>query len=144
MAIITRTIENGDAKAVSMLSEQLCYAISKHDTAAQILQIKNSANDIAYVAVDGTVVIGWIHLFYALRLESQPFCEVAGLVVDEQYRGKGVGKLLLEKAEDWSMQRNCKRLVVRSNAKRNEAHQFYINQGFKEIKQQKVFELTLV
>jgi len=141
MAFTTRTIENGDVKAISMLSEQLGYIATEHDTAAQILQINSSENDVAYVAMDAGRIIGWIHVFYALRIESQPFCEVGGLVVDEQYRGKGVGKILVEKAIQWSDRKNCKRLVVRSNAKRNEAHQFYIKLGFKEIKQQKVFEL---
>jgi GNAT superfamily N-acetyltransferase len=144
MDIIIRVIENEDAKAVAALSEQLGYAISTEDTAVQISMINKSETDAAYVAVDGKVVIGWIHIFYALRLESQAFCEVAGLVVDKHCRGIGIGNMLLKKAIDWGNSKTCKRLVVRSNAKRNDAHKFYANLGFKEIKQQKVFELPLI
>ena len=32
-----------------------------------------------------------------IMIEVMPHCEINGLVVDEQYRGKGVGKLLIEK-----------------------------------------------
>ena len=124
MTITTRTIEERDAKAVSVLSGQLGYLISVEDAAIRIALIRRSENDAAYVAVDGEKVIAWIHVFYTLRVESEAYCEVGGLVTDEQYRGRGVGKMLLEKVKQWTKEKNCKQLRVRSNAKRSDAHQF--------------------
>jgi len=143
MAITPRNIAEADAKAVSVLSEQLGYPISEEETARRIALIRNSENDVAYVAVDDEKVIAWIHIFYTLRIECEQYCEVGGLVTNEQYRGRGVGKILLEKAREWCKTKGCKRLVVRSNTKRIDAHQFYQKQGFREIKQQKFFELTI-
>jgi GNAT superfamily N-acetyltransferase len=144
MDIRIREMNDADAKTVCVLSKQLGYAVPEENTVAQILLINNSSNDAAYVAVHDNEVIAWIHIFLALHLKLQPFCEVAALVVEERYRGKGVGKILLEKAVEWTNGKNCKRLMIRSNVRRKEAHQFYLNIGFKEIKQQKIFELTLI
>jgi len=133
-----------DADAIAMLSGQLGYSISAEETAKSITAISNSNNDVVYIAVDGSKVIGWIHLFYTLRLESAAYCEIGGLVVDEAYRGKGVGRMLIEHAKPWCKTKNCNKLRVRSNTKRNAAHAFYERADFKEIKLQKVFEIKLV
>ncbi len=34
-------------------------------------------------------VIGWIHVFIAVRIESETFAEIGGLVVNENIRGYG-------------------------------------------------------
>ena len=143
MAISIRHITGDDVRVVADLSRQLDYTISEEDTLRQIRLITESGGDAGYVAVEDGRVIGWMHVFYALRIESQPFCEVGGLVVDERYRGKGIGKMLVKKAVEWCATKECKRLVVRSNVKRADAHKFYEASGFKEAKEQKVFRLML-
>jgi len=79
----TRKIALTDAFYIAALSDQLGYAMSVENTAKQINAINKSTIDAAYVAVDDSKVIGWIHVFYTVRLESAPFCEIAGLVVGE-------------------------------------------------------------
>ena len=120
----TRKIALTDAFYIAALSDQLGYAMSVENTAKQINAINKSTIDAAYVAVDDSKVIGWIHVFYTVRLESAPFCEIAGLVVGEQYRGKGAGKLLIKEVKKWCSERQCFTLRVRSNIKRTEAHKF--------------------
>jgi GNAT superfamily N-acetyltransferase len=132
-----------DAAAIAMLSAQLGYKISTEKTEKQIAAINSSDNDIAYVAVDDNKITGWIHVFHTLRLECASYCEIGGLVVDEHYRNKGTGKMLIEHVKHWCRDKNCELLKVRSNVKRKEAHIFYEHSGFAEIKQQKVFEIRL-
>jgi GNAT superfamily N-acetyltransferase len=84
-----------------------------------------------------------VHVFYTIRLESGPFCEIGGLVVSKNIQGKGIGKLLVEKARKWAAERNIGKLRVRCNVVRAGAHEFYIKSGFTENKQQKVFECNL-
>ena len=91
----------------------------------------------------GDTVVGWIHVFYSLRLESHSFCEIGGLVVHEDYRGRGIGSMLVGSVKDWCISLDCPTLKVRSNILRVPAHQFYKNLGFQEKKQQKIFELPL-
>jgi GNAT superfamily N-acetyltransferase len=76
-------------------------------------------------------------------LESNPFVEVGGLVVDENYRSKGIGKKLVEQIKQWCVEKHISTLRVRSQVKRKEAHQFYLANGFTEIKEQKVFQINL-
>jgi GNAT superfamily N-acetyltransferase len=65
------------------------------------------------------------------------------VIVDERYRGHGIGKLLIEKVKQWSEETGNKTLRLRCNMTRKEAHLFYQHLGFKEIKEQKVFEMKI-
>jgi GNAT superfamily N-acetyltransferase len=65
------------------------------------------------------------------------------LVVDGNYRGKGVGRALINKVKEWSANKGIVKLRVRCNVKRTETHKFYKNLGFKETKEQKIFELDI-
>jgi GNAT superfamily N-acetyltransferase len=97
----------------------------------------------AFVAIFENNLIGWIGVAEALQIESAPFCEIRGLIVDERYRGRGIGKLLIEKVKQWSKETGNKTLRLRCNMTRKEAHLFYQHLGFKEIKEQKVFEMKV-
>lgn len=96
-----------------------------------------------YVIADDETVIGWIHGFYSLRVESDAFVEIGGLVIDERYRRKGVGKMLVNEVIEWSRRMNIHKIRVRSNAIRTDAHTFYESIGFTETKEQKIFDLNL-
>jgi GNAT superfamily N-acetyltransferase len=141
--IYIRHISVKDAVPVTALSLELGYPMTVSDTIANIGSVDKSICDVAYVAVLDEIVVGWIHVFYTIRLESGPFCEIGGLVVSRNVQGKGVGKMLVEKARKWATERNINRLLVRCNVVRTGAHEFYLKSGFKENKQQKVFECTL-
>ena len=131
-----------DVPGITRLSHQLGYAISEEQTLQNINALLQSDNNKVYVAVDEKV-IGWIGLAYTVSVESPPICLINGLIVDENYRSKGIGKMLIEKAKEWSRNKGVDKLRLRCNAKRTEAHRFYINAGFTEIKQQKVFDISL-
>ncbi len=143
MNITIRSITIDDVPAVTVLSEQLGYNMSIENTALQIAEILNSPNDMACVAVMDNKVVGWIHVFYTLRIECPSYCEIGGLVVDEHHRSTGIGKMLIECIKPWCADKKCSVLKVRSNIKRNDAHRFYMQAGFTEVKQQKVFEIKL-
>ncbi len=143
MNITVRNISVDDAAAVASLSRQLGYNMIITDTARQIADILESTNDVAYVAVTDNNVVGWIHAFYAIRIESHSFCEIGGIVVDEQLRGSGIGKMLIDHIKPWCAIKKCNRLRVRSSVKRSDAHKFYLQAGFTENKEQKVFQLDL-
>jgi GNAT superfamily N-acetyltransferase len=92
------------------------------------------------VAVVENKIVGWIHAFKTVRIETTPFIEIGGLVVDKDFRGKGIGKKLVDVISQWCEHENISSLRVRCNIKRKEAHLFYLGIGFNETKEQKVFE----
>ena len=142
-AIYIRPITENDAKPIAALSKQLGYSLGTEETAENIREVIADKDHAAFIAMIDNQVAGWIHIFKAMRLESKPFTEIGGLVVDENNRGQGIGKLLVEKAREWAKEKHIAKLRVRCNKKRAEAHQFYQAIGFIESKEQKVFETTI-
>lgn len=130
-----------DVPAIARLSQQLGYSITEEQTLQNINALRNNDHQV-YVAVDDKV-IGWMGLAYTISVESPPVCLINGLIVDENYRSKGIGKMFIEKAKEWSIDKGVAGLRLRCNAKRTEAHRFYVNAGFTEMKQQKVFDMSL-
>lgn len=139
-----REISEKDAEAVAKLSTQLGYESNAEQTRLRIAQINNSNENCALVALIDGKVAGWIHGFYTLRVESDPFVEIGGLIVDENYRNLKIGKQLIENVNLWAKKHQVKKLKVRCNIKRTESHRFYEQVGFKENKRQVAFEMELV
>ena len=143
MEIKIRTMNSEDAKAVNLLSRQLGYPLSEEQTLQNIASITQSENHTAFVALYENKIVGWIGAAYSIMIEVMPHCEINGLVIDENNRGKGVGKSLIEKVIQWAKEKGVDNLSLRCNIKRSEAHLFYEHLGFKEIKQQKNFVLDI-
>jgi GNAT superfamily N-acetyltransferase len=98
-----------------------------------------NGDHVIFVLLNEGQVIGWVHGIYSLRVESDPFVEIGGLIIDKDFRRHGLGKLLVDKIIEWSLFRNCHMIRVRCNIIRKEANAFYGSVGFKEIKQQNVY-----
>ncbi len=140
MEIYIRSANIEDSRYITELSDQLGYKAENLQTENRLHEILQLNDHCVFVAEADKKIVGWIHGFYSLRIESDAFFEIAGLVVDGNFRKKGVGKLLVEKIENWAQSINCNQLRVRCNVLRKESHVFYNKIGFSEIKQQKVFE----
>ena len=143
MEIYARQMSSEDSAAVAALSRQLGYPLSSQQVLRNINAVRRSKDHDAFVAIYNSHVVGWIGLAQTILIESLPFCEINGLVIDENHRGKGIGKLLVEKAKQWAKEKGDDTLRLRCNVKRTEAHEFYRHLGFKETKQQTTFILEL-
>jgi GNAT superfamily N-acetyltransferase len=143
MEIQIKSISREHAPGVQRLSEQLGYPLSLVEIENNITEIIPANDHVAFVAVIDKKAVGWVHAFKVLFIESKPFIEIGGLVVDENYRSMGIGKKLIERIKQWCLEKQIATLRVRSQVKRKEAHQFYLNNGFSEIKEQKVFQINL-
>jgi GNAT superfamily N-acetyltransferase len=53
------------------------------------------------------------------------------LVVDEHYRGQGIGKKLISRIEEIAISNQCKQIELDSSFHRKEAHHFYESIGYK-------------
>lgn len=57
-------------------------------------------------------------------------CYIENVVTDKDYRLRGLGKQVIDRALSFAKQQNCYKAVLFSNSKRTEAHKFYKKIGF--------------
>ena len=143
MKIIIREMAADDAKAVNTLSNQLGYPLSIEQTLQNIYAVLESKDHTAFVAEYENKIVGWIGASQAIMIEVMPHCEINGLVIDQDHRGMGIGKLLIDNVKQWAREKNNSKIGLRCNVKRTEAHLFYQHLGFTEIKQQKNFVISI-
>jgi GNAT superfamily N-acetyltransferase len=129
-----------DAPQIAVLCQQLGYPASPDEIQRRLSQIAGEEQHALYVAeAAGGRVLGWTHGYVRHLVEVEPHVEIGGLVVDEDYRGSGIGRLLVEEVEHWAEARGCSTMRLRSNVDRKDAHRFYVNLGYEIVKRQLAF-----
>lgn len=140
LAASVRVATIQDAERLAQLSTQLGYPSSREDVERRLELIERTPDHVVYVAAlaDGSVV-GWLHAYVRRLVESDTSAELGGLVVDEHCRGRGVGRVLMDHAEQWARGKGCTALSLRSNIIRDGAHKFYQDLGYAVLKTQYAF-----
>jgi GNAT superfamily N-acetyltransferase len=83
------------------------------------------------VATLGKHVVGLCGVAARVMIHREaPIGRISPLVVDEKAQGHGIGRMLVEAAEDWCRKRGCKLVEVTSNDRRTAAHAFYRHMGY--------------
>ncbi|MEZ5319123.1 MAG: GNAT family N-acetyltransferase [Vicinamibacterales bacterium] len=139
---VLRRARPDDAPVMAALAGELGYPTAPAAMTARLAIVAARPDEIVLVAqpAPGTPTIaGWIHVFAAVRLESEPYGEVGGLIVSADVRGGGLGHALLAAGEAWARRQGCMDMRVRSNAVRQRAHTFYERCGYRSPKTQRVF-----
>src|SRR5438105_11366073 len=135
-----RAPRTADAEQLCVLNRQLGYATEIEELVSRINRLSELREHFVAVAeVDGTVV-GWVQAEHRFSMESGDKAELVGLIVDAAARRSGVGRLLVQAAEEWATDRGLRSMIVRSNAIRPESHSFYRNVGYTQSKTQHVEE----
>lgn len=65
-----------------------------------------------------------------LSYRGRPVAQVENVVVDEPWRGRGVGEAMMRWAIDEARKAGCFRIQLTSNKARKDAHRFYERLGF--------------
>ena len=129
-----------DAERLAVLNAQLGYPARPEQVARRLEAIQGDRDHAVFVAQGaGGQVTGWVHIFVRQLLVIDRHAELGGLVVLEEQRGRGLGRLLMERAEVWARDRGCEEMYVRSNVARERAHRFYEGIGYEQIKISGVF-----
>lgn len=133
-----------DAAAVADLTSQLGYPANESEIRRRYDLIKDRWDARLLVAQHAELaIVGWIHVQVTYLLECDPRAEIWGLIVSKTARGSGVGRRLVEAAEEWALVLGMDVVVVRSNYLRLEAQGFYEHLGYRVIKTQNAFRKTL-
>ena len=143
VSVSIRQMRSEDAAPVAALTTQLGYPANEDAIRRRFDVIKDRPDASLFVAVQGDAVVGWIHVQATNSLEHDTRAEIWGLVVSERTRGAGVGRRLVEAAEEWAVARGLGVMSLRSNQLRTEAHGFYEHLGYKVAKTQSAFRKNL-
>jgi GNAT superfamily N-acetyltransferase len=141
--IVIREIVPSDAAAIAALSAELGYPASAGEMKERIRALEMLPDHAIYAACLANRVVAWIDVSIVQHLASAPFGEIGGLVVSGDFQGRGIGALLVERAEQWVASRGVSKVVVRSRSTRESAHEFYRKQDFERWKTQEVFRKDL-
>jgi len=122
------------------MSAEVGYEVRYEDFSERINElIKNKSLSIIAAANEKNKIVGWIQLEMNNFIFSDKSCNILGLFIDKNYRGRQIGRKLLEKAEEWAKEQNCKDLKICSDITRIDSHAFYTRMGFKHIKTEQIF-----
>jgi len=133
-----------DIADIIPLSLQLGYPATPEEVFGRLKHLLGDEEHIILVAeLPGGKVAGWVQGFVYKPFYSGFMAEVAGLVVDKDCRGQGIGKKLMLAVEAWAKEQDCSIVSLRSNIIRKEAHAFYKNIGYDLIKESYTFRKKL-
>jgi GNAT superfamily N-acetyltransferase len=138
-----RLLTTDDAEAAADLCSQLGYPNSPDDLRQRIEDTSRSADRVALAAVLDGQIVGWIDAAIERHLQSSACAVIGGLVVRDDARGLGIGRRLCLEVEDWARSQSIPVVRVRSQIKREDAHRFYLRDGYSKVKTSLVFEKRL-
>jgi GNAT superfamily N-acetyltransferase len=111
----------------------------------RLRRLFSGSSDVVFVAEppNGGELAGWIQGSLCQYLESDHRVEIAGLIVDERFHRKGIGRDLVRRVEEWATERGVTQASVRCRTTRTEAHRFYEGLGYARTKTQVAFRKHL-
>jgi GNAT superfamily N-acetyltransferase len=139
-----RQMELWDMGQVARLCEQFGYPARNEQIEERFKQISHSSDHQLFVADIHGDIGGWVHVHGILSLGSDPYAEIRGIVVAQNYRQQGVGRRLLLQTETWALENGYRIVRLRSGTERPEAHHFYPKVGYEHIKSQYLYQKVLV
>ncbi len=142
MHIRIRKAKLKDTDSIVSLTEELSYQTTREEIKNKLRKISSDPQQEVYVA-EYKNVIGWMHISLTEPLESNSFVEIRGIVVNREFRRKGAGTKLIQKAEQWAKSKRCSRIRIRTNITRIETREYYMRLGFISKKTQEVFEKVI-
>ncbi|QDD67265.1 N-acetyltransferase [Herbaspirillum seropedicae] len=121
------------------------YDSTAEEVGERIASVQRSSTDMVLVATSAEHVIGCISLHVMPLFHAAGFLgRVTSLVVDAGCRGQGIGKALMESANEWFVTNGCVKVEVTSGDQRESAHQFYESLGFSRDGQRFSKKISLV
>lgn len=120
-----------DAADVAGLLGQLGYPISARGAAERLEALARDPDATVLVAsgygpVAGLIAVNWCQMLHHPR----PLARITTLVVDENQRGSGVGRMLVKAGAQAARMAGCDMLELTTGVQREASHAFYRAIGF--------------
>jgi GNAT superfamily N-acetyltransferase len=114
------------------------------EAAKNIWKVIEQNNIKYFIAKENNEIIAscYMAIIPNLTRNGQSIGFIENVITDKNNRRKGIGKNVMEMAIKYAKKNNCYKILLQSNNKRKEAHEFYENIGF-DGESKKAFEIRL-
>lgn len=121
----------------SNVIENLYKKLAPHSKNIKVLperieQIRNDSNNFLFVYEESGNIKGSIFMTFCLDpgYQFRPYTVLEYVIVNEDFRGNGIGEKLLKHVEQISIARGSTRVILLSSATRIKAHKFFTKNGY--------------
>ena len=130
--MLIRSVKESDYKNLMQLYNGFVgedrYSKYNNDSFSKVIKSKNN---FIYVAEENKQLIGFVSFSVRLVVRyAKPIAELDELFVLPEYRGKGIGKSLMNKILDKAKELNCYRLFIETHYNHKAAHKLYEKLSF--------------
>lgn len=138
-----RKINTADAQEVAEICKvALGYDVDVENVKTQIEKLTNDKNQhiiIGYEDEGIRKIIGFVHAQMYESFYSDLGLNILGLAVNPDFQGRGIGRKLMKRLEQYAVENSISFIRLNSALKREEAHKFYEHIGYTCDKIQKRF-----
>jgi GNAT superfamily N-acetyltransferase len=131
--ISIRTAQISDATSLMPLMEQLGYPTVLEALQAKIQTYSQNNTYQIFLAEKSSHMVGFIaFVCYEMFVYHQKCCRIEALIIDENHRGQGIGRELMQHIETFARQAGCKIIDFTSGVHRAKdgTHEFYKRMGY--------------
>lgn len=130
MMPLVRNATRDDAEAIGALIVELGYDASTKDIASRLGTIEEAGQAVLVAEIDGEVIGCLSTSMMTVLHRPAPVGRISMMVVDERFRGKGIGAQMIVAAEKLLADKGCQLVEVTSNLRRVDAHRFWECNGY--------------
>ncbi|MEA3081252.1 MAG: hypothetical protein QOD54_920 [Sphingomonadales bacterium] len=125
-----REAKPGDAARLAELIEELGHEVTEKQARKNLAALRKVGETPIVATLDKKVVglIG-VHRMVTVHRPA-PVGRIPVLVVAKDVQGHGLGRMLVDAAEQWCRAKGCQIIEVTSNDRRTAAHAFYRHMGY--------------
>ena len=126
-----RDAKPGDsARLAQLIREDLAHEVTEKQVRKNLAALKKVGETPIVVTLDKKVV-GMVGLHRMVTIHRPaPVGRIPVLVVAKEAQGEGLGRMLVDAAEQWCRKKGCQIIEVTSNDRRAAAHAFYRHMGY--------------
>jgi GNAT superfamily N-acetyltransferase len=122
-----------DSLEIAGLMSQLGYPTSSDEMKERLAAILLNSDFKTFVAKYQTEIVGVIGVgVFHYYERNGKYGRLLALVVDEKWKGHGIGGSLVAEAERWLKEHKVSSIIVNSGKQRHNAHRFYEQLGYEE------------
>jgi ribosomal protein S18 acetylase RimI-like enzyme len=125
-----RDAKPGDAARLVELIHELGHEIDEKAVRKNLSALRKTGETPLVATLDKKIV-GMCGIGRRVVIHRPaPLGRITALVVAKEAQGHGIGRMLVDAAEEWMRKGGCKLVEVTSNDTRTEAHAFYRHLGY--------------